>query len=170
MPVASPAADPALFRSVVGSFCSGLTVIAATGPQGPLGMTCQSFISLSLDPPLVLFSPAKTSTTWPRIREIGSFCINLLAEDHDQISAQMARSGTDKFAGVTYDLSPLGAPRLAGVTAWLDCILHTEHDGGDHTIVVANVRDLAATHDTQPLLFHRGRYARLSSSTTAERR
>jgi flavin reductase (DIM6/NTAB) family NADH-FMN oxidoreductase RutF len=163
-----PAADPALFRSVLGSFCSGLTVIAATGPDGPLGMTCQSFTSLSLDPPLVLFSPGKGSTTWPRIREIGAFCINVLAEGHEEISTRMARSGADKFAGVNYDQSPLGAPRLAGVAAWLDCTLHAEHDGGDHTIVIASVGDLAVARETRPLLFHHGRYAQLATSTTVD--
>jgi flavin reductase (DIM6/NTAB) family NADH-FMN oxidoreductase RutF len=113
----------------------------------------------------VLFSPAKSSTTWPRIRQVGSFCITVLAEDHDELSTQMARSGTDKFDGVDYDLSPLGAPRPSGGAAWLDCTVHAEHDGGDHTIVVAAVHDLAASDRTRPLLFHHGRYARLAPST-----
>ena len=79
MQEALPAVDQATFRAVLGRFCSGITVITALGRSGPLGLTCQSFSSLSLDPPLVLFSPARTSTTWPRIREVGLLCVNVLA-------------------------------------------------------------------------------------------
>lgn len=161
---AGPSIDPALFRSVLGHFCSGVTVIAAADAGQPLGVTCQSFAALSLDPPLVLFCPARTSTTWPRIRKLGKFCVTVLAEEHDEVSARMSRSGTEKFVGLEFDLSPLGAPRLAGGAAWLDCTVHAEYDGGDHTIVAAAVHGLAAAHDRQPLLFHRGGYARLAVS------
>jgi flavin reductase (DIM6/NTAB) family NADH-FMN oxidoreductase RutF len=154
--------DTGVFRRVLGNFCSGITVVTALSPSGPLGLTCQSFSSLSLDPPLVLFSPARTSVTWPKIREIGRFCVNVLAEDHRQISVQMARSGTDKFAGVRWACTPLGAPRLDGAAAWLDCTLHAEHDGGDHTVVVAAVRGLSADQAARPLLYYQGRYAALA--------
>jgi len=161
---ASPAVDPATFRAVLGRFCSGITVITALGPAGPLGLTCQSFSSLSLDPPLVLFSPARTSTTWPRIREVGRLCVNVLAEAHSGLSAAMARPGTDKFAGVRWSASPLGAPRLEGAVAWLDCVVEAEHAGGDHTIVVAAVHGLSAGPSARPLLYYRGRYATLERS------
>jgi flavin reductase (DIM6/NTAB) family NADH-FMN oxidoreductase RutF len=161
----SPATvDPATFRAVLGRFCSGITVITALGPGGPLGLTCQSFSSLSLDPPLVLFSPARTSVTWPRIREVGRLCVNVLAEEHSWLSAAMARSGTDKFAGVGWDASPHGAPRLDGAVAWLDCVVEAEHDGGDHTIVVAAVLGLSAGPAARPLLYYRGQYATLAAS------
>jgi 3-hydroxy-9,10-secoandrosta-1,3,5(10)-triene-9,17-dione monooxygenase reductase component len=153
--------DAGLFRSVLGHFCSGVTVVAGLGPDGPYGLTCQAFSSLSLDPPLVLFSAARTSTSWPRIRAVGVFSVNILAEHQEQVSVQMSRSGADKFAGVEWDLTPLGAPRLAGTAAWLDCTRHAEYDGGDHTIVVAAVHHLAAASQVRPLLFHRGRYATL---------
>lgn len=156
------AVDPAQFRSVLGNFCSGITAVTALGPDGPLGLTCQSFTSLSLDPPLVLLSVAKTSKTWPKIREVGSFCINILAEHHQEISNQMARSGTDKFAGADWDTTPLGAPRLAGSAAWLDCTLEAEYDGGDHTIVVAGVHDLSAATEVRPLLYYQSRYTALA--------
>ena len=148
---------PEVMREVLGSFCTGVVVITAIGDE-PLGFTCQSFASLSLDPPLVSFSPARTSTTWPRIREVGSFCVNVLAEDHKDLSGQFARSGTDKFAGVTWTPSATGAPVLDGVVSWIDCRLSAEHDGGDHTIVVGEVLDLAADVDKHPLLFYRGSY------------
>ena len=157
------AVDPAAFRAVLGRFCSGITVITALAPSGPLGLTCQSFSSLSLDPPLVLFSPARTSTTWPRIREVGRLCVNVLAEEHSWLSAAMARSGGDKFAGVDWDTSPHGAPRLDGAVAWLDCVVEAEHDGGDHTIVVAAVHELSAGPTERPLLYYQGRYAALAA-------
>lgn len=150
-----------VMREVLGSFCSGLVVITAMGEE-PIGFTCQSFASLSLDPPLISFSPARTSTTWPRIREVGSFCVNVLAEDHQHMSEQFARSRTDKFASVSWSSSPIGAPVLDGVVAWVDCSLWAEHNGGDHTIVVGEVLDLAADVDRHPLLFYRGKYSQRS--------
>lgn len=147
-----------LMRQVLGQFASGVVVVTATGPGGPVGFTCQSFSSLSLDPPLVSFSPARTSSTWPKIREIGTFCVNVLAEDHEHHSNGFARSGVDKFAGVEWDPSPTGSPVLPGVPAWIDCTLWAEYDGGDHTIVAARVLDLGADTARVPLLFHQGSY------------
>lgn len=150
--------SPAVMRDVLGHFVSGIVVITAAGPDGPLGFTCQSFSSLSLEPPLVSFAPSRTSTTWPRIREVGAFCVNVLAADHQEISAGFARSGTDKFAGVAWRPGPSGAPLLEGVSAWVDCTLWGEHDGGDHTIAIGRVQDLGADAARLPLLFYRGRY------------
>ncbi|OLR92035.1 flavin reductase [Actinokineospora bangkokensis] len=145
-------------REVLGHFASGIVVITATTPAGPVGFTCQSFASLSLDPPLVSFSPARTSTTWPVIRGIGKLGVNVLAEDQRDVSAAFARSGTDKFAGVAWRPGPGGAPLLEGTCAWLDCELWNEYDGGDHTIAVGHVLDLAADPTKAPLVFHRGSY------------
>ena len=150
--------DPGLMREVLGHFASGVTVITADAPEGQIGFTCQSFSSLSLDPPLVAFAPARTSRTWPRLREIGRFCVNVLAEDQEGLSAAFARSGEDKFAGVHWRPSRLGRPVLDDVVAWIDCELWAEYDGGDHTIVAARVLDLGAVPDRRPLLFHRGGY------------
>lgn len=156
---------PQQMREVVGSFCSGVVVVSAADADGPVGLTCQSFASLSLDPPLVTFAVARTSRTWPRIRDVGSFCVNILAAEQRELSRQFSRSGTDKFAGVEWFPSPLGAPILDGVVAWIDCTLWHEHDGGDHTIVIGEVRDLAAVGDRRPLLFHRGTYLDQPSTT-----
>jgi 3-hydroxy-9,10-secoandrosta-1,3,5(10)-triene-9,17-dione monooxygenase reductase component len=152
---------PATFRFVLGHFCSGVTVVTGAGP---LGFTCQAFCSLSIDPPLVLFTAGRSSTTWPRIRELGAFCVNVLAEGCEKLSVGMSQSGTDKFAGVAWTPSRNGAPRLDGALAWIDCRLHTEHDGGDHTIVVAEVDDLGVVADAPPLLFFKGRYQRMNPS------
>ncbi|HEV7935312.1 MAG TPA: flavin reductase family protein [Actinomadura sp.] len=164
-----PRIDPTTFRSVLGHFCSGITVVTALGPDGPLGFTCQSFSSLSLDPPMVLLSPARSSTTWPRIRELGSFCVNVLAEHHEELSTAMSRSGTEKFARVSWRPSGNGAPRLDDAAAWIDCRLYAEHDGGDHTVVVAEVHDLGAAPEARPLLFFRGRYLRAVLPADGER-
>jgi flavin reductase (DIM6/NTAB) family NADH-FMN oxidoreductase RutF len=163
---AAPAVDPRVLRDVLGHFASGVTVVTAATDDGPIGFTCQSFSSLSLDPPLVVFAPARTSQTWPRLREIGRFCVNVLAEEQSEVSARFARSGSDKFAGVGWRPSPLGAPVLDGVVAWIDCRLWAEYDGGDHTVVAARVLDLGADPGRRPLLFHRGAYGLLDGSRT----
>ncbi|MEV5874258.1 flavin reductase family protein [Streptomyces sp. NPDC052101] len=157
--------DPAEFRRVLGSFASGVTVItapAADDEPGPAGFACQSFASLSLEPPLVCFMVGRTSTTWPRIARAGVFCVNVLSAGQGELCRAFAVSGADKFAGVAYDPAPVsGAPRLAGAAAWIDCAVHAVHTGGDHLIVVGRVNALGTEEADEPLLFHRGRFARL---------
>lgn len=150
--------DPRVMRDVLGHFASGVTVVTALGADGPIGFTCQSFSSLSLDPPLVAFAPARTSSTWQRLRRAGRFCVNVLAADQRGLSQAFARSGTDRYAGVSWTPSPHGSPVLDGVVAWIDSELWAEYDGGDHTIVVARVLDLGADPARSPLVFHRGGY------------
>lgn len=153
--------QPAVMRDVLGHFVSGIVVVTAGSPAGPLGFTCQSFASLSLDPPLVSLSPARSSTTWPRIRAVGAFCVNVLAAGQEAVSGGFARSGAgpvDKFDGVPWTAGPSGAPVLDGVSAWIDCELWAEYDGGDHTIAVGRVLDLGADPSRPALLFYRGRY------------
>jgi 3-hydroxy-9,10-secoandrosta-1,3,5(10)-triene-9,17-dione monooxygenase reductase component len=145
-------------REVLGHFVSGVTVVTALTDDGPLGFTCQSFSSLSLDPPLIAFAPGRSSRTWPQLREIGRFCVNVLAEGQDALSRNFARSGVDKFDGVPWRPSRHGSPVLDDVVAWIDAELWAEYDGGDHTIVAARVLDLDAVPDRRPLLYHRGSY------------
>lgn len=151
---------PEQLRLVMGHFASGVVVVTAIAANGcPLGFTCQTFSSLSLDPPLISISPARTSTTWPRIRDVRRFCVNVLAAQHHALSDAFARSGTDKFTGVSWQPSSVtGSPVLADVCAWIDCTLVGEYDGGDHTIAVGRVLDLDGDADQSPLLFHRGSY------------
>ncbi|ALE84272.1 flavin reductase family protein [Pseudonocardia sp. HH130629-09] len=155
----TPSVTPETMRDALGAFASGVVVVTAVGPDGPVGFTCQSFASLSLDPPLVSFAPSRGSSTWPRIRQVGRFCVNVLAADHEHHSAGFARSGIDKFAGVSWTAAPSGSPVLEGVGAWVDCTLWNEYDGGDHTIVAARVDALGADPERLPLLFHRGTYS-----------
>lgn len=150
--------SPQRMREIMGNFCSGVTVITAASQEGPVGFTCQSFTSLSLEPPLITFNPSRNSTTWPVIREIGTFCVNVLPTEHRHISGQFARSGTEKFAGISHSTSDLGSPILDDALAWIDCTLHAEYDGGDHTIVVGQVEAMHARDGAEPLLFFRGSY------------
>jgi flavin reductase (DIM6/NTAB) family NADH-FMN oxidoreductase RutF len=156
--------DPQVLREVLGHFASGVTVVTAVTADGPTGFTCQSFSSLSLDPPLVAFAPARTSQTWAKLRGIGTFCVNVLAEGQDDVSQNFARSGADKFDGVAWSPSAHGSPVLDGVVAWIDGELWAEYDGGDHSIVVARVLDLGADPERRPLLYHRGTYGLLRPS------
>jgi 3-hydroxy-9,10-secoandrosta-1,3,5(10)-triene-9,17-dione monooxygenase reductase component len=149
--------DPTTMRAVLGHFPSGVTIVTGAVAGVPAGFTCQSFSSLSLDPPLVLILPGRNSSSWPKIEATGRFCVNVLAHDQQDLSTTFARSGTDKFAGVAWTPSALGSPILAGATAWIDCTLYDCHDGGDHIIVVGAVHDLAA-EEAPPLVFHRGAY------------
>lgn len=157
---------PAEFRAVLGNFASGVTVItapAADGADGPAGFACQSFASLSLEPPLVTFMVARTSTTWPRIARAGVFCVNILGAEQGALCRSFAVSGADKFAGVAYGPSPAtGSPLLDAVPAWIDCRVQAVHTGGDHLIVVGRVEALGAAGEGDPLLFHRGRFGRFA--------
>ncbi|MFI1715327.1 flavin reductase family protein [Streptomyces litmocidini] len=158
-----PPVDPGEFRRVLGHFASGVTIVTALDADGPTGFACQSFASLSLDPPLVAFMVARTSTTWPRIAAAGTFCVNVLGAGQGELCRSFAVSGADKFAGVAWDPAPAtGSPRLAGAPAWIDCAITTVHTGGDHLIVVGRVEGLDATESGDPLLFHRGRFGRFS--------
>lgn len=149
----------ARFREILGHLPTGVTVITAHTPDGPTGMAANSFTSVSLDPPLVLFCPAKTSSTWPAIRASGSLCVNVMAGHHEELIRQFSRKGGERFAGVEYAHEPTG-PALADAVAWLGCEIEAEHDAGDHTIVVARVLRMDAGADLEPLVFLRGQYGR----------
>jgi 3-hydroxy-9,10-secoandrosta-1,3,5(10)-triene-9,17-dione monooxygenase reductase component len=152
------AVDPAEFRRVFGHFCTGVTIITTTDAEGPAGFACQAFAPLSLDPPLVLFCPQAASSTWQRIRRTGLFCVNILADGHDELSRTFGKRGADKFAGVSWTPSPRGAPILHGALTWAECRVDAVHPGGDHDIVVGRVRTLGGCRSGEPLLFFKGRY------------
>ncbi|MBF6416217.1 flavin reductase family protein [Nocardia cyriacigeorgica] len=149
---------PAALRKVLGHFATGVAVIAAHDGTRPLGFTCQTVVSVSLDPPLVSFCPAKTSTSWPLLRSVGSLCINVLAHDQRELCRQFAVSGSDKFAGIDWTPGSNGAPAITGALAHIEASLEFEHEAGDHTIVLARVTELAADEDGRPLLFFKGTF------------
>jgi 3-hydroxy-9,10-secoandrosta-1,3,5(10)-triene-9,17-dione monooxygenase reductase component len=155
--------DQNFFRSTVGRYTSGITIITGHDDQGPIGFTCQSFYSVSVDPPLVSFSVMKTSTTYPRIRDTGTFTVNVLARGQEAISNQFARRGTDKWANIQWSPTTRGNPILERTLAWLDCTIWAEHDAGDHLIVLGRVIELGASpgEHPDPLLYFQGRYRTL---------
>ncbi|WP_455354318.1 flavin reductase family protein [Streptomyces sp. SYSU K217416] len=158
-PVQSPV-EAAAFRDVLGRFASGITVVAAADPDGaPVGLACQSFASLSLDPPLVLLSIGKSSTSWPKIQHAGRFGVSVLAADQRDVCAALGRRGEDKFTGVDWELSEHGAVRITGALATIDCALDAVHEAGDHYLVTARVLALDAREDGTPLLYFRSDYA-----------
>jgi len=155
------------FRDVLGRFASGVTVVTGMAGDEPVGLTCQSFSSVSLEPPLVLAVVARSSRAWPLIRRAGGFCVNVLAADQVALSEAMASRGVDKFAGVEWRPSAgTGSPMLPGALAHVDCTIHAAHEAGDHWIVIGRVVDLLTPEDgagdpaatAGPLLFYRGGY------------
>ncbi|MFB7223758.1 flavin reductase family protein [Streptomyces sp. NPDC056227] len=151
--------DAAVFRDVLGRFASGITVVAALDGTEPVGFACQSFASLSLDPPLVMLAVGKTSTSWPRIERAGRFCVNILAEDQKQVCAALGARGGQKFTAVPWRTSAHGTVVIDGALATVDCRLAAVHEAGDHYIVTGEAVDLAAQENGRPLLYFRSRYA-----------
>jgi flavin reductase (DIM6/NTAB) family NADH-FMN oxidoreductase RutF len=136
------------------------------GPEGPVGFTCQAFMSLSLEPPLIALAPGKSSTTWPRIAPIGTFCVNVMSEGQEALARDFAVSGAekaDKFSGVGWKPGPAGAPILEGTLGWIGCELLHSHDAGDHDLIIAAVTDTWVDPTGRPLLFYRGGFGRFES-------
>ena len=155
----TPAPEPGRFRQVLGHFCTGVTVITTVDADGsPCGFACQSFAALSLDPPLVLFCPSRSSATWPRIARAGHFCANVLTTRQRELARVFGTAGSDKFAGVAWSPSASGAPILAGVLTWVECAVEAVHEAGDHYLVTGRVTALGPCRAGRPLLFYRGRY------------
>ena len=165
------AVDSRAFRDTLGHYASGITIIAGHDAQEPLGFTCQSFYSVSIAPPLISFSVKASSTTYPRIRKTGRFSVNVLSELQQAVSDQFGRQATDKWAGIDWKLSDVGNPIIAKTLMWLDCKIVSEHQAGDHNIVVGEVIAMspAGWHDGGPLLYFKGRYRQLHVQQDAVR-
>jgi 3-hydroxy-9,10-secoandrosta-1,3,5(10)-triene-9,17-dione monooxygenase reductase component len=163
-PAASSAVDGARFRQVLGHFPTGVTVVTASTDEGPVGLCVGSFTSVSLHPPLVAFCAGDSSTSYPRIEAAGHFCVNILAEEQEEVARVFADKGDDKFAGIGWRPSVVtGAPVINDVLAWIDCRIEAIHEAGDHWIVVGRALDLEIGHEGGPLVFFRGGFGRYSS-------
>ena len=152
-----PKNDPRAFRRTLGHYGTGVAVITAEGETHPVGVTVNSFASVSLDPPLVLWSAANTSTSLPAFRKAAGFTVNVLASHQTEISSRFAKSGGNKFAEIGHEIGRYGAPLLTGCAARLQCRRETEFPGGDHTILIGHVEHFARFTGT-PLIFAQGRY------------
>lgn len=146
-------------RRAFGHFATGVTVVTTLDARGRrVGMTANSFASLSLEPPLVLWSLANSSTNHAAFLAARYFAIHVLAAGQDALARQFASRAGDRFAGVAVESGCRGVPLLADFHARFECEMHAQHEGGDHTIFVGRVLRVAE-RPGEPLLFHRGRYA-----------
>jgi len=162
------ATDPGRFRTVLGHFPTGVAVVTGLDADGnPAGMAVGSFTSVSLDPPLVAFMPDKSSSSWPRFRDSGSFCVNILGAEQESVCRAFAARGGDKFADLQWRPAGSGSPVIDGVLAWIDCDLDVVHEAGDHYIVIGRVRELDIGTPALPLVFFQGGYGRFSSLSLA---
>ncbi len=155
----TPAIDSGDFRRVLGHFPTGVTVVTAHGETGPVGVAIGSFVSISLDPPLVGFFLGTQSGSGAAIEAAGSFCVNVLGADQMELCGVMASRSDDKFAGVETETAPSsGAPILPDVIAMIDCQLEGVHPAGDHNLIVGRVQSLEAKRDAAPMVFFKGQY------------
>lgn len=153
-PDAAEATRP--LRTALGRYATGVTVVTADGPAGPVGMTANSFTSVSLDPPLILWCPSRASARFATFVAAEHYAVHVLASDQLAICRQFSLSGTD-FSGLDLGRTPEGLPALPGCVARFDCRAEARHDGGDHAILVGRILR-AVLNPGDPLLFWNGRY------------
>ncbi|MEV6319458.1 flavin reductase family protein [Streptomyces sp. NPDC051776] len=159
MNLSTPVPDSVSFRAAAGRFPTGVVVITTTASAGPVGFTCQSFTSLSLEPALISFNVSRSSETWPYIQEAGSFCVNILASDQESVARSFAEKGSDRFSGVDHSYPSNSSPWIAGATAWLEATVERAWDGGDHLIVIGRVISTVLGRRDQALIYHQGDYS-----------
>jgi flavin reductase (DIM6/NTAB) family NADH-FMN oxidoreductase RutF/DNA-binding IclR family transcriptional regulator len=159
--------DPQHFRHVLGHFPTGVAAVTSCDESSaPIGMIVGSFTSVSLDPPLVAFLPAKQSSTSPKIVRNGRFRVNVLGAHQEALCRAFAAAGDRKFDGLDWTMSN-GLPRLDSAVAWIECVVEAVHDAGDHDIVVGRVTSLEAAGASLPLLFFQGGYGRFAPMSLA---
>ncbi|GAB3629292.1 nitrilotriacetate monooxygenase [Pandoraea terrae] len=158
-PTADPKTDPKAFRSALGAFATGVTVITTRAPDGSfVGLTANSFNSVSLDPPMVLWSLAKKAHSRTAFEAADHWAVHVLAADQEALSNRFAKSGEDKFAGLELDATAQGVPLLRGCVARFHCKTSFQYEGGDHIIFVGEVTAFER-EERAPLAFHAGKYA-----------
>lgn len=155
--------DPRAFRDAMGCFVTGVTVISTLSPEGdPVGLTANSFNSVSLDPPLVLFSLAKEATRFNAYVQSRHFAVNVLADDQRELSARFARKGETSWDGVHFHTWETGCPIVPGALASFECVTEATYEGGDHLIIVGRVLKVLHVEQGRPLLYWRGRYGAIA--------
>ena len=154
--------DTRAFRDALGSFATGITIVTAVGPDGePLGITANSFNSVSMEPPLVLFSLHRKAYSLRGFESHGHFAVNILREEHEALSTTFATALGDKWSGTEYETWESGCPILPDALASFECVTRFRYDGGDHVIFVGEVQRMEVRSDDPPLMFYRGRYRTL---------
>ncbi|MBY6684743.1 flavin reductase family protein [Rhodococcus sp. BP-149] len=158
---ASSELDQATLRQAYGTFPSGVVAIAARIGDVPVGLAASSFVSVSLDPPLVAVCIQNTSTTWPKFRDATHIGISVLGEAHDVAARSLAAKTGDRFAGLTLETTPDGAIFIDGASSWLDATIEQELPAGDHAIVLLRVHGLEVHSDVAPIVFQGSRFRKL---------
>ena len=156
---------PDRMRHALGHFATGVTIVTGFAEGGePVGFACQSFASVSLHPPLVLFCADPRGRSWPRMREQGRFTVNVLGHHQRDLIGRFGSTSGSRFDGLDWTPSALGGPSLPGVLMRVHCTVDQVHVAGDHDVVIGRVRDLEDGESGRPMLFYRGRF------TVTERR
>lgn len=159
----SPAADPVAFRQALGTYATGVTIVTVPSSDGPVGITANSFASVSLDPPLVLWSPARSSRRFAYFSDAPHFAIHVLGAEHRPVCEAFTRSRS-AFDAVDWSEGPHGVPLINGMAARLECSLEAAYDAGDHLIIIGRVAR-AQSRRTAPLVFHGGAYGTVTDQT-----
>ena len=147
------------FRSALGRFATGVTIVTARSAKGELiGLTANSFNSVSMSPPLVLWSLARAAGSMPTFRAGSHYAINILAADQKALAERFAAKGEERWSGVAFDEGACGAPLLRGAAATFECFNRSRYEEGDHVIFVGEVEACTHRADASPLLFHGGRF------------
>mgnify|MGYP001807159010 CR=1 FL=1 len=155
----SDPSDPTSFRKVLGRYPTGVCLVTG-GPANaePVGMVVGSFTSVSLNPPLVAFLPARNSTSWPLIEASGAFCVNILGSEQEGACRRFASRASNKFDGLGQRRASSGAPMLDNCLAWLDCTIENVVEAGDHYIALGRVTSMEIGNGRLPLIFYQGDY------------
>ena len=160
--------DPREFRSALGCFPTGVTIITTIDPRGQcIGITANSFNSVSMDPPLILFSLARGAYSMRSFLSTDHFAVNVLSLEQAELSTRFAKASADKWAAIDFELWDSGCPILPGCAANFECRTEHTYDGGDHVIFVGRVERFSIYPDNEPLLFFRGAYRSLAGTERA---
>lgn len=157
--------DQRAFRNALGCFATGVTIVTALGPgRRFLGITANSFSSVSLEPPLVLFSLARRAYSFEAFRRSRHFAVNVLAAEQAELADSFASPLADKWEGVEFDIWDTDCPIIRGAHAQFECRTASTHDGGDHVIFLGSVERMAYDPERRPLIYYRGRYRDLGAN------
>ncbi len=161
------AIDPRVLRHAFGSFATGVTIVTTLDAEGkPVGLTANSFTSVSLDPPLVLFCLDRRSSNLQHFQNSGVFGINVLSRDQQALSNRFVQRGEGRFAGDYWALQPSGVPVLEGAAATFECESHATFDGGDHVMFLGRVKRFGFDAQCEPLLYFQGSYRHIANQPT----
>jgi flavin reductase (DIM6/NTAB) family NADH-FMN oxidoreductase RutF len=160
---AGPAIHPLEFRQALGQFAAGVAVITARADAEPIGITVSSFNSVSLDPPLILFSVDRKARSLSGLLSAQGFAVNILSREQEHLSNRFARSQTNKWSAVPHSVGYCQTPLLCGTLARFECTPYANYDGGDHVILVGKVIRFAVNGTGEPLVFFRSRYHSLAA-------